>query len=99
MSIQAVLTPKRRLIRPAGNVLVFTEWLAPSALINLGSDNPGALPQGAMRMQLRRDDSNKASIRRATPAPPHFGASEATIFSKRGSPRSGSQKGNSFRYP
>jgi hypothetical protein len=25
-----------------------------------------------------------------------FGASEATIFSKRGSPRSGSQKGSSF---
>jgi len=28
-----------------------------------------------------------------------FGASEATIFSKRGSPRSGSQKGSSFRAP
>ncbi len=26
----------------------------------------------------------------------YFGASEATIFSKRGSPRSGSQKGSSF---
>ena len=29
----------------------------------------------------------------------HFGASEATIFSKRGSPRSGSQKGNNFNPP
>jgi hypothetical protein len=28
-----------------------------------------------------------------------FGASEATIFSKRGSPRSGSQNGNSFNCP
>jgi hypothetical protein len=28
-----------------------------------------------------------------------FGASEATIFSKRGSPRSGSQTGNSFKAP
>jgi hypothetical protein len=28
-----------------------------------------------------------------------FGASEATIFSKRGSPRSGSHKGSSFRAP
>ena len=28
-----------------------------------------------------------------------FGASEATIFSKRGSPRSGSQKGSSFNAP
>src|SRR5207249_2289160 len=28
-----------------------------------------------------------------------FGASEATIFSKRGSPRSGSQNGSSFRAP
>ena len=29
----------------------------------------------------------------------YFGASEATIFSKRGSPRSGSQTGNSFKAP
>src|SRR5207253_3446743 len=29
----------------------------------------------------------------------YFGASEATIFSKRGSPRNGSQKGWSLRYP
>src|SRR5438132_14153864 len=29
----------------------------------------------------------------------YFGASEATIFSKRGSPRSGSQRGNSFKAP
>ena len=29
----------------------------------------------------------------------YFGASEATIFSKRGSPRSGSQNGNSFKAP
>ena len=29
----------------------------------------------------------------------YFGASEATILSKRGSPRSGSQKGCSFRFP
>jgi len=28
-----------------------------------------------------------------------FGAREATIFSKRGSPRSGSQKGSSFKAP
>jgi len=28
-----------------------------------------------------------------------FGASEATIFSKRGSPRSGSQKGSNFNAP
>jgi len=28
-----------------------------------------------------------------------FGASEATIFSNRGSPRRGSQKGNSFKAP
>jgi hypothetical protein len=28
-----------------------------------------------------------------------FGASEATIFSKRGSPRSGSQRGCSFKAP
>ena len=28
-----------------------------------------------------------------------FGANEATIFSKRGSPRSGSQTGNSFKAP
>ena len=28
-----------------------------------------------------------------------FGANEATIFSKRGSPRSGSQNGNSFKAP
>jgi hypothetical protein len=28
-----------------------------------------------------------------------FGASDATIFSKRGSPRSGSQKGNNFNAP
>ena len=30
---------------------------------------------------------------------PHFGAREATIFSKRGSPRSGSQNGSSFKWP
>jgi len=30
------------------------------------------------------------------PCEAYFGASEATIFSKRGSPRSGSQKGSSF---
>ncbi len=29
----------------------------------------------------------------------YFGASEPTIFSKRGSPRSGSQKGSSFNAP
>ncbi len=29
----------------------------------------------------------------------YFGAGEATIFSKRGSPRSGSQKGCSFSVP
>jgi hypothetical protein len=29
----------------------------------------------------------------------YFGASDVTIFSKRGSPRSGSQKGNSFKAP
>ena len=29
----------------------------------------------------------------------YFGAREATIFSKRGSPRSGSQKGNSLSMP
>ena len=29
----------------------------------------------------------------------HFGANEATIFSKRGSPRSGSHKGSSFKAP
>jgi len=30
---------------------------------------------------------------------PSLGASEATIFSKRGSPRSGSQQGKSFNWP
>ena len=29
----------------------------------------------------------------------YFGASEATIFSKRGSPRNGSQNGSSFNWP
>jgi hypothetical protein len=29
----------------------------------------------------------------------HFGASEVTIFSKRGSPRSGSQNGSNFNWP
>jgi hypothetical protein len=31
--------------------------------------------------------------------PVYFGASEATIFSKHGSPRSGSQNGSSFNRP
>ena len=41
-------------------------------------------------------DSNHS---RANPLHHCFGASDATIFSKRGSPRSGSHKGCSFKAP
>ena len=40
-------------------------------------------------------DGSEAVPRRFT----YFGAREATIFSKRGSPRSGSQNGSSFKLP
>jgi hypothetical protein len=40
-----------------------------------------------------------SAIHLAAAAADSFGAREATIFSKRGSPRSGSQKGNSLSMP
>jgi hypothetical protein len=57
-------------------------------------------------VRLRDGDScaGQAGIAWGPGSPPSylsgvFGASDSTIFSKRGSPRSGSQTGNSFKAP
>jgi hypothetical protein len=61
--------------------------------------------------RLRRDRLERIAVEAAVsaalenmqaarlPLQNYFGASEATIFSKHGSPRSGSQNGSSFKYP
>ena len=44
-------------------------------------------------------DIHETGFSRTEPLNHSFGASEATIFSKRGSPRSGSYQGSSFSRP
>ena len=46
-----------------------------------------------------REATARYGLRRGWQINDHFGASEVTIFSKRGSPRSGSQNGSSFKAP
>ena len=53
----------------------------------------------ARRICVSQCDATPRLSGAATAEGNYFGASEATIFSKRGSPRSGSQKGNSFKAP
>jgi hypothetical protein len=54
----------------------------------------GALLQGEGGDDHKESTKSKVEDRNG-----YLGASEATIFSKRGSPRSGSQKGSSFSAP
>ena len=58
--------------------------------------NQPPLPHFGARCGYNPAVESKASFDSACDVS-HFGASEATIFSKRGSPRSGSQNGSSFK--